>query len=130
MSKIATEGEGCRLSGQPTSDPSKGLTMKRATELFLASAESYTDYRLVPLDKLLVVNKLKITILGRQIKVKAEYPVTSKLTIVLFVDNKFDKTVTISIGDTQSTVATSTSNKPTADIAAVNPLMDATYFYK
>lgn len=130
MLKIATEKEAHELSLFGTYDASRGLTVKRTDALAVYCTEPYHPNRLVSLDKLLVVNKLQITISGRQIRVNSRYPVTSKLTIVLFVDNKFDKTVTISIGNSQSTIATSTSTKPTADIASVNPQMDATYFYK
>lgn len=130
MLKIATEKEAQELSLFGTYDASRGLTVKRTEALAVYCTEPYHPNRLVPLDKLLVVNKLQITISGRQIRVKSRYPVTSKLTIVLFVDNEFDKTVTISIGNTQSTIATSTSTNPIADIASVNPQMDATYFYK
>ena len=130
MLKIATEKEAHKLSLFGTYDASRGLTVKRTDALAVYCTEPYHPNRLVPLDKLLVVNKLWITISGRQIRVNSQYPVTSKLTIVLFVDNEFDRTVTISIGDAQSTVAISTNTKPTADLASINPQMDATYFYK
>ena len=130
MLKISTEKEAHELSLFGTYDASRGLTVKRTDALAVYCTEPYHSNRLVPLDKLLVVNKLWITISGRQIRVNSQYPVTSKLTIVLFVNNEFDRTVTISIGDTQSTVATSTNTKPTADLASINPQMDATYFYK
>ena len=130
MLKIATETEAHELTHFGTYDASRGLTVKRTEALGVYCTEPYHPNRLVSLDKLLVVNKLKITISGRQIRVDSQYPVTSKLTIVLFVDNEFNKTVTISIGNSQSTIATGTSTKPTADIASVKPQMDANYFYK